>query len=87
MKLDRIKLNAMVDLLKDQEMKMMKGGSSYCWEGEKLFSCGFAWYGSYSYTTGYVCGATNYHAESLIEKTLKKQGFYVGADIKFIACF
>jgi natural product precursor len=26
MKLDRIKLNAMVDLLKDQEMKMMKGG-------------------------------------------------------------
>jgi natural product precursor len=29
MKLDRIKLNGNVDLLNDQEMKMMKGGYGY----------------------------------------------------------
>ena len=76
----------MKKILNVSEMKQVRGGavpSSYCREGEKLYTCVTIWQGGAS-TSGSVCATSRAMAKTSLNLAYHAQ--YVKEDVRVIRC-
>ena len=76
----------MKKILNVSEMKQVRGGavpSSYCREGEKLYTCVTIWQGGAS-TSGSVCATSRAMAKTSLNLAYHAQ--FVKEDIRVIRC-
>lgn len=82
-KLSKITLRNSSDLMSEDEMKKVLGGystdSTYCHEGEKLYTCTTDFNGGYGGSDGVVCATDPDDAKRLVKETLQHQGVYDSA--------
>ena len=76
----------MKKILNVSEMKQVRGGavpSSYCREGEKLYTCVTIWQGGAS-TSGSVCATSRAMAKTSLNLAYHAQ--FVNEDVRVIRC-